>query len=62
MDSYQIRSGHYGKEAGRTEGEIIGMERGIDIVLRLRNGESVEQLRKEGIEDEIIEKALRILE
>lgn len=38
------------------------MERGIDIVLRLRNGESVEQLRKEGIEDEIIEKALRILE
>ena len=47
------------------DGEKIGMERGIEIltnvVLRLRKGESIEQLRKEGIDEEIIEKALIIL-
>ncbi len=47
------------------DGEKIGMERGIEtltnVVLRLRKGESVEQLRKEGIEEEVLEKALIIL-
>ena len=39
-----------------------GMETLTNVVLRLRKGESVEQLRKEGIEEEVIEKALTILE
>ncbi|MGN0385475.1 MAG: hypothetical protein ACI4EX_06290, partial [Lachnospiraceae bacterium] len=43
------------------DGEKIGMETLTNVVLRLRKGESVEQLRKEGIEEEVIEKALIIL-
>ena len=50
-----------GMERGMKRGMERGMKRGMEtltnVVLRLRKGESVEQLRKEGIEEEVIEKA-----
>ena len=51
-----------GMERGMERGMKRGMETLTNVVLRLRKGESVEQLRKEGIEEEVIEKALIILE
>ncbi|MGN0385234.1 MAG: hypothetical protein ACI4EX_05075 [Lachnospiraceae bacterium] len=43
------------------DGKEVGIETLTNVVLRLRKGESVEQLRKEGIDEKIIEKALSIL-
>ena len=54
-----------GKKIGRAEGEKLGMKQGIeiltDVVLRLRKGESVQQLREEGIDEDVIENAMAIL-
>ncbi|MGN0325422.1 MAG: hypothetical protein ACI4DW_03855 [Lachnospiraceae bacterium] len=49
-------------EQGIEQGIEQGLNQLTDVVLRLRNGESVNQLREEGIAEKIIQSALVIME